>query len=62
MARLTGRKAEARHLAARAGDIRHSVADVARAEKLLGYRVLVDFDEGLRRTVEWYRSSSAAQR
>jgi len=62
VARLTGRKADARHLAARAGDIRHSVADVAQAEKLLGYRVLVDFDEGLRRTVEWYRSSSAAQR
>lgn len=39
----------------RAGDIRHSLADIAAAYKLLGYRPRVDFETGLRRTLEWYR-------
>ena len=41
----------------RSGDIKHSLADIRLAEKHLGYRVQVDFREGLRRTVEWYRMS-----
>jgi UDP-glucose 4-epimerase len=39
----------------RAGDIKHSLADISQAEKHLGYKAKVDFEEGLRRTVEWYR-------
>src|SRR5579863_10554727 len=39
----------------RGGDIKHSLADIARAEKHLGYKPKVDFEEGLRRTVQWYR-------
>jgi nucleoside-diphosphate-sugar epimerase len=54
---LTGFKGEAAYAPARAGDIRDSLADIRRAEELLGYRPQVDFREGLRRTVEWYRSS-----
>ena len=41
----------------RAGDVRHSQADIGKAERLLGYRAQVGFDEGLRRTVEWARTS-----
>ena len=41
----------------RSGDIRHSLADISRAQSNLGYRVKVDFAEGLRRTVEWYRQT-----
>jgi nucleoside-diphosphate-sugar epimerase len=41
----------------RGGDIKHSLADISSAEKHLGYKPLVDFEEGLRRTVEWYRAS-----
>lgn len=40
----------------RGGDIKHSLADISRAEKPLGYKPKVNFEEGLRRTVEWYRS------
>ncbi|HLV88174.1 MAG TPA: SDR family oxidoreductase [Candidatus Sulfotelmatobacter sp.] len=40
----------------REGDIKHSLADISRAEAALGYKPTVDFEEGLRRTVEWYRS------
>ena len=39
----------------RGGDIKHSLADISLAEKYLGYKPKVDFEEGLRRTVEWYR-------
>lgn len=39
---------------ARPGDVRHSLADIRKAGKLLSYAVKVDFDEGLRRTVHWF--------
>jgi UDP-glucose 4-epimerase len=39
----------------RAGDVKHSLADITRAQEALGYKPLVHFEEGLRRTVEWYR-------
>src|SRR5450631_2100267 len=52
----TGYSGDAQYGAERAGDIKHSLADISCAEKYLGYRPTVDFEEGLRRTVEWYRS------
>ena len=39
----------------RPGDIRHSQADITKAQKGLGYKPVVSFEEGLRRTVDWYR-------
>ncbi|MEI6970075.1 MAG: SDR family oxidoreductase [bacterium] len=42
------------HVPERQGDIRDSQADSTRARKLLGWKPSVDFDEGLRRTVEWF--------
>jgi nucleoside-diphosphate-sugar epimerase len=44
----------------RGGDIKHSLADISLAEKYLGYKPKVDFEEGLRRTVDWYRSQNKA--
>ncbi len=38
----------------REGDIRHSLADITRAQTELAYKPLVGFSEGLRRTVDWY--------
>jgi nucleoside-diphosphate-sugar epimerase len=43
--------------AERGGDIRHSLADISSAERHLGYKPKVSFEDGLRRTVDWYRSS-----
>jgi nucleoside-diphosphate-sugar epimerase len=43
---------------ARAGDVPHSQADITLAATTLGYRPTVDFAEGIRRTVEWYRSTA----
>jgi UDP-glucose 4-epimerase len=39
----------------RGGDIKHSLADISAAEKHLGYKPKVNFEDGLQRTVEWYR-------
>jgi UDP-glucose 4-epimerase len=44
----------------RAGDVRDSLADITLARRLLGYEPLVSFEEGLRRTVEWYRNAEAS--
>jgi UDP-glucose 4-epimerase len=40
----------------RSGDVRHSLADLERAERLLGYRPAVSWRDGLAQTIEWYRS------
>jgi len=57
---LTGRHVNPSYAPARAGDVRDSQADISRAKQLLGYEPIVPFDEGLRRTVEWYRTQDAA--
>ncbi len=41
----------------RAGDVKHSQADIGAVELGLGYKVGLSFDEGLERTVEWYKNS-----
>src|SRR3954452_17872726 len=54
---LTAYLGEVSHGPDRGGDIKHSLADISKAEAGLGYKPLVHFEEGLRRTVEWYRAS-----
>ena len=48
------------HEPGRAGDVRDSQASVEAAEQGLGYHVSVGFEEGLRRTVDWYKQAVAA--
>lgn len=55
---LTGYSGQPNHGAEREGDIKHSLADISRAQAAMGYKPGVDFEEGLRRTVEWYRQRS----
>ena len=45
----------ARHEPARAGDVRHSLADISQAKTVLGYTAPVDFSTGLARTLAWFR-------
>jgi UDP-glucose 4-epimerase len=52
---LTGYTGKPNYELPRAGDIRDSQADIGLAAELLGYEPRVDFREGLRRTVEWYK-------
>jgi UDP-glucose 4-epimerase len=44
---------------ARAGDVRDSLADISLARELLKYEPIVDFNEGLQRTVDYYRQAAA---
>jgi nucleoside-diphosphate-sugar epimerase len=57
---LTGYKGGVKYAPERAGDIKHSLADITQAQKHLGYKVLVNFEDGLRRTVEWYKTQDVA--
>jgi len=54
---LTSYKGQPKYGPERGGDIKHSLADISKAEAGLGYKPKIDFEEGLRRTVEWYRNS-----
>jgi nucleoside-diphosphate-sugar epimerase len=58
MADVIGVHIEPVHTAPRQGDVRDSLADISKAKALLGYEPLVGLEEGLRRTVDWYRSLS----
>jgi nucleoside-diphosphate-sugar epimerase len=52
---LTSYSGEPKYGPPRGGDVKHSLADISLANAGLGYKPLVDFEEGLRRTVDWYR-------
>lgn len=62
LASVTGRSASPRYESERAGDIRHSQAEIRLARERLGYEPSVDFEEGLRRTWQWYISEYTAAR
>lgn len=57
--RITGRTLMHVSAPARSGDVRDSVADLARAERLLGYQSRIPLEEGLRRTWHWLAAASA---
>ncbi len=51
---IAGRTIERKYDSPRNGDIRHSQADISLAQKILGYKPRVGFEEGLQRTWEWH--------
>jgi nucleoside-diphosphate-sugar epimerase len=55
---IIGGTMEPEYLPERAGDVRDSQADIGKAQQLLGYSPIVTFEEGLRRTVDWYRTQA----
>ena len=60
MNRIVGTNLEAVYAGARPGDIRDSQADITKAQMLLGYSPTVGLEEGLQRTLEWFRTESIA--
>ena len=58
---LLGTDLEPAHGPPRPGDVALSEADVSLARDLIGYEPVVDFEEGLRRTIEWIRSGLHAR-
>ncbi len=53
---------EIRSLPSRPGDVPHSLADIAKAQARLGYTPCVGFNEGLKRTVAWFKENSVSSR
>jgi nucleoside-diphosphate-sugar epimerase len=58
MRRLTGATVKPQYLAARTGDVQDSQADLRRAKAILDYEPRVSFEEGLRLTLDWYRTAA----
>jgi UDP-glucose 4-epimerase len=61
LSKISGHRMDAKHDPPREGDIRDSQADITQARNLLGYDPRVDFEEGLRRTFEWYKTTQQAK-
>jgi UDP-glucose 4-epimerase len=59
LAEFSGQIVEPEYLAPRAGDVKHSLADISKAERLLGYRPITPFREGLKQTFEFFRQRRA---
>jgi len=57
LSKISGTPLKAKCDPPREGDIRDSQADISQAHDFLGYDPLVSFEEGLRRTFEWYRTT-----
>jgi len=55
--KIIGTNLKPNYAETRAGDVRHSLADITRAEQLLAYHPLVGLAEGLKYTVDWYREN-----
>jgi nucleoside-diphosphate-sugar epimerase len=58
--KLTGFEGNPLYAATRAGDIKHSLADIRAAREAMGYEPSVDFEEGLRRTIVFYKEAKPA--
>lgn len=54
--KCVGKKAVIEVLPEQPGDVDRTCADISKAERLLGYKPQVPFEEGISRTVEWYRT------
>ena len=61
MRKLTGATTQPVYVESRAGDVRDSQADIRLARQILGYEPIVPFEEGLQKTVEWYRTTEEMQ-
>jgi len=57
--RMLGRSLTKKHLARRAGDVAHTLADIGQAKSDFGYEPLVEFEEGLGRTVQFFTGRKA---
>jgi len=52
---IEDKKLEPLYTEPKLGDVRHSLGDIDKAKKLLDYEVKVDFEEGLRKALDYYR-------
>ena len=57
IAELLGKDIKPTYAPPRPGDIKYSLADVRRAQEVIGYEPAVTFDQGIRRAIDWYREN-----
>ena len=56
---LLGKNVKPIYAPARAGDVKHSLADITAAKKLIGFKPVMLFREGLEKSIDWYRRNFA---
>ena len=54
---LVGKDIKPIYAALRSGDVKHSLADINLAKKVIGYKPVVDFRSGLKKAIQWYREN-----
>ena len=54
---IVGKKIKPTYVPSRKGDVKHSLADISQAKKLLGFKPVVSFKDGLEKAIEWYRAN-----
>lgn len=52
---LLGKNVKINYVPSRAGDVKHSLADISLANKIIGYKPLVTFKDGLEKAIDWYK-------
>jgi len=57
--KLLGKNVKPIYAPARAGDVKHSLADITAARKLIGFKPVTLFREGLEKSIDWYRRNLA---
>jgi UDP-N-acetylglucosamine 4-epimerase len=55
---ISGSQLDARHGPERKADVKHSLADISKAKKMLDYDPVIDAEEGLRKTFDWYKADT----
>jgi nucleoside-diphosphate-sugar epimerase len=55
---IVGKSIKPMYVPSRKGDVKHSLADITVAKKILGFKPVVLFKEGLTKAIEWYRETT----
>lgn len=55
--KTVGKNVKANHVPERLGDVKHSLADISLAQKVIGYKPVVRFSEGIATAIDWYRDN-----
>lgn len=53
-----GKPVKRNHEPSRAGDVKHTLADISKARELLKYEPLVNFEDGMKKTVDWFKANA----
>ena len=52
-----GKNVKSNHVPERAGDVKHSLADITAATELIGFKPVISFEDGLQIAIDWYKNN-----